>query len=1019
MGHLPFNSVVRYVRFLVGSPDGTNPSDSELLEQFVKQRDEGAFATLLGRHGPLVLGVCREVLGDLHAAEDAFQATFLVLARKAGSIRKQTSLGPWLYRVAVNVAKTARSRSVQRREHEREAAAMSQRSTVDATLERDWQLLLHEEVGRLPEKYRAPVVLCYFKGKTNEEAARDLGWPVGTVKGRLTRARDLLRTRLTRRGLTLSAAGFTVALSHHVVSAAVSETLLRATTAAAVRFALGRAALAGSVSAHSNAAVQLATQTSKTMGMAKATTALATLAVLLGVGCGAGLIALSARSEAPTGTLAPPKKSENKIRPEAEPSKSRRPVMVAVAVPPRRKPTNRRPVEMKARIVDGLQLNLHAPDPKTSLRPDGSNIWSFKLHFIYQNVSKQPLKLDMSPLPNLVGTTLQVTGPTFRSSRFVRKAAEFELRAPQADDFWLLQPGRSMTRIVNFPMDEFGWGHFYLLEPGRYRLKATYKHLRETNSPLAKGSWTGTVVSNELPVEVLPNINDHRGYGPVRGLCAKISLPKKKFTVGEGIKGTYVIHNVSKAELTLWHCGFWPNHLILVRDGKGREPPLTPFGRQCRKAFAPAGERGKNAPVKMPSGKEDATEGQYDLSRLYDLTRPDRYTVQYVYEEEHEGGWQGRLPSNVVAFNVAAPKEKKADKKAAAKPQRASRVEFQAVISAKVTVPNSAQDSWEVVPGPGAKVKMDGANLSGAQPFDLGLRITNHGKEPLSFNLFDTIRPALQSAGGKVFRGSGGHNGTGKVSPLSLGPGEGKTVRWRARLEWLKGGKSLRLRWSDGTFWLWYFDGLVPGKYVVSFTYENTKGPFFWLGKAKSNSAAFELLARKAKPNEGKTESNATRVQGVDFQAVVQGKMTTPALGRALAVDLGLRITNRGKKLLHFNMAETLQVVLRSADGKMIPRKLFGSDGKSRSTAVEVKAGEEKLVSLGAWLVWPQGRPNLLLATMDGRGCEWRFEVLTPGKYRLGIIYGNTKPKKGERPLWVGKATTQDVEFEIVQRKKE
>src|SRR5262249_45040927 len=161
-------------------------------------RDEEAFAGLLRRHGPLVFGVCRQVLGDAHDAEDAFQATFLVLARKAATVARQDSLAAWLHRVALNVARTARTAAARRRAPERETALRTRPGPGDEVAPGDWQPLLHEEVDRLPEKYRVPVVLCYLEGRTHEEAARQLGWPLGSVKGRLARARDLLRARLTR-----------------------------------------------------------------------------------------------------------------------------------------------------------------------------------------------------------------------------------------------------------------------------------------------------------------------------------------------------------------------------------------------------------------------------------------------------------------------------------------------------------------------------------------------------------------------------------------------------------------------------------------------------------------------------------------------------------------------------------------------------------------------------------------------------------------------------------------------------
>src|SRR5262249_6375527 len=153
-------------------------SDSHLLRRFVGGREEDAFAALLLRHGSLVFEVCRQVLRDGHDAEDAFQATFLVLARKAATVRRHESLAAWLHRVALNIARTAKASAAQRRDHERQAGLMPRTTPVDDVAPRDWEPLLHEEVDRLPEKYRVPVVLCYLEGKTHDEAARQLGWPL-------------------------------------------------------------------------------------------------------------------------------------------------------------------------------------------------------------------------------------------------------------------------------------------------------------------------------------------------------------------------------------------------------------------------------------------------------------------------------------------------------------------------------------------------------------------------------------------------------------------------------------------------------------------------------------------------------------------------------------------------------------------------------------------------------------------------------------------------------------------------
>src|SRR5262249_41638579 len=154
--------VLEYLRQLESARARVEQDDRQLLGQFVGQRDEGAFAALLERHGPLVFAVCRQVLHDRHDAEDAFQATFLVLARKAASIRRHESLGAWLHRVAVHLAQTARISAAKRRMHERQVVRMAGESPLDEVALRDWQPILHEEVDRLPEKYRVPVVLCYF-----------------------------------------------------------------------------------------------------------------------------------------------------------------------------------------------------------------------------------------------------------------------------------------------------------------------------------------------------------------------------------------------------------------------------------------------------------------------------------------------------------------------------------------------------------------------------------------------------------------------------------------------------------------------------------------------------------------------------------------------------------------------------------------------------------------------------------------------------------------------------------------
>jgi RNA polymerase sigma factor (sigma-70 family) len=173
--------------------------DAELLDRYVRHRDEAAFEALLHRHASMVFGVCRRLLHDVHDAEDAFQATFLVLARKAGVVVPPALVGNWLYGVAFRVAADAGRSVARRRVREQRAADLNEVPSREKLSEPDLAPLLHAEVERLPDKYRGPVLLCYLEGKTNEEAARQLQWPIGTLKIRLSRARELLRSRLARR----------------------------------------------------------------------------------------------------------------------------------------------------------------------------------------------------------------------------------------------------------------------------------------------------------------------------------------------------------------------------------------------------------------------------------------------------------------------------------------------------------------------------------------------------------------------------------------------------------------------------------------------------------------------------------------------------------------------------------------------------------------------------------------------------------------------------------------------------
>ena len=261
--------------------DGSEMTDGQLLECFITHRDEAAMEALVRRHGPMVLGVCCRVLDHPQDAEDAFQATFLVLVRKAASIAQRELLGNWLYGVAYRTALDARAAATRRRRRERQVAPMPEPEAADrADVWRDLRPILDRELNRLPDKYRVPIVLCDLEGGTRRDVAQQLGLPVGTLSGRLTTARAMLAKRLARHGLALSGGALMVALTPSVASAAVPSPLVASTVAAATA---GQGA-AGVVSAQVAA---LAEGVVKAMLVKKLKIAAATLLAVVVVGAAA------------------------------------------------------------------------------------------------------------------------------------------------------------------------------------------------------------------------------------------------------------------------------------------------------------------------------------------------------------------------------------------------------------------------------------------------------------------------------------------------------------------------------------------------------------------------------------------------------------------------------------------------------------------------------------------------------------------------------------------------------------
>ena len=287
------NAAAREIQILfdVGSLGGL--SDGQLLDRFVEKREEAVCEAIVRRHGPMVWGVCRRILRDHHDAEDAFQATFLVLARKAASIKIREKLGNWLFGVAHQTAMKARSARARRRGREGQVPEMPEPVVIHDDFRDAAAETIDQELSRLPEKYRIPIVLCELEGITLKEAATQLGWPIGTVSSRLSRARLMLAKRLARRGFSLSVGSLAVLLEEDSASASMPARLIGPTAEAASRLAAGNAITAGAVSA---GVAALTEEVLKAMLLSKIKIAVS--ALVAGVAVVAGGVGLASRAQA-------------------------------------------------------------------------------------------------------------------------------------------------------------------------------------------------------------------------------------------------------------------------------------------------------------------------------------------------------------------------------------------------------------------------------------------------------------------------------------------------------------------------------------------------------------------------------------------------------------------------------------------------------------------------------------------------------------------------------------------------
>jgi RNA polymerase sigma factor (sigma-70 family) len=409
MTEKPLSRALRHIRRLIRLPPATDLADGALLARFVAQRDEAAFAELVQRYGPLVLGLCRRVLCDADDADDAFQATFMVLARQAAVIRKQGSVGSWLYGVAYRVAMKMKISAARRRAGgtDRMASRLPttgsgtdlgqlpdpssrQNDPGEAAARRELRQALDEEILRLPAKYRQPLVLCDLQGLHHEEAARQLGCPSGSISRYLTRARELLQERLTHRGLALSGGLVAAVLAEDT---ALSAKLAETTVQAAVQFK------AGSAAAGISPAAVIAAGVVKTMKLTRLTLVASLLLTLGAIGTGAGLWAYQTLAGAAEKAAAPidVARAEPERAPQEEAGKKEPPVQLPPLPEEKTAPWGKE--------VDGLSCRIVVPAEVTHGQP-------IRMTIQVRNTSKRTRYLCAVVSPRAKAlSALAVTGP--------------------------------------------------------------------------------------------------------------------------------------------------------------------------------------------------------------------------------------------------------------------------------------------------------------------------------------------------------------------------------------------------------------------------------------------------------------------------------------------------------------------------------------------------------------------------------------------------------------------------------
>ena len=494
--------VVRRLRNAALRRDEAGLTDGQLLECFIATRDSAAFEALVRRHGPMVLGVCRRVLGHEQDAEDAFQAAFLVLVHKAASIVPREMVANWLHGVAHNTALKARAMSIKRRGRERQVAEMPEPETMPADFAGESHRVLDKALRGLSETYRVPLILCELEGKTYKEAARQLGVSEGTISVRLVRARKMLAKRLTGHGVVLSAGSLATILSPSAASASVPATLVGSTVKAASVSGLGQAVATGAIS------LKVAVLTKgvlKSMLLTKLKSLTALLLVVGIVGTGAGVLAFQSQAASP--------RSSTLVQSSAS----------ATVVNELKVPTDNEAIQGTWAVVRLDQIN-HEPSKEERAYWESGQ---FKLaitadRLIYPDQSEGRYTLDPTKQPKEMEVTTVVNGITMAAP------AIYSL---QGDDLRIcMGRGGDRERPAEFDIAK--------AKPGTFPTCWTLKRAR--NEP--KGS---KVSPNPSTAADPTTKDDEKLQGPWQAISGETANEKLPAAVLQGIKMTFAGAKVS------------------------------------------------------------------------------------------------------------------------------------------------------------------------------------------------------------------------------------------------------------------------------------------------------------------------------------------------------------------------------------------------------------------------------------------------------------------------------------------